>query len=60
MFHYKKASYVTLGAATIASSVLLTTASVGAAPNSANMSLSAVLAQTYHLNQSPVVEPVST
>ena len=54
MFHYKKASYVTLGAATIASSVLLATASAGAAPNSANMSLSAVLAQTYHLNQSSV------
>jgi hypothetical protein len=54
MFNYKKVAYLVLGITTIISSVLLISASAGAAPNTSKMSLSAVLAQTFHLNQSSV------
>lgn len=54
MFNYKKVAYLTLGVATLGSSILLMSTVAGATPIASKMSLSAVLAQTFHLNQNAV------
>ena len=54
MFNYKKVAYVGLAVATVGSSAILLTSSVGAMANPSKLSLAADLAQTFHLNQATV------